>query len=663
MRYILILFAFTQIAGSANARDTDSLAALLDTTHMSREQVELRLKIAEEIANSDIKGALDFALAALHQAEALGAKSLVAESKLSIGEYYDYLGVKEEAIVHLTDALEIFEELGRPREQARAIMLIGNAYWYLNQFSSAMKYYSRASAIGHSLNDTILIIGCMNATGAVYGNTGHMDSALILFREANEMARQIGSRDQVILTYYNMGDVNLFNGQIDNALGIFHDLESNYDLENVNTKHLSNLYNSITLAHIKKGELKWAKRYLEKTREVLDSYGRLTEFRDYYHNSFRIDSIEGNSESALLNYQNYSRLTDSLNSAAFQDRLANLEIYFDLQAVEREIERLTLDNQYKDLLIKQKRLINYGAGTGILLLITILFLLVRSAIKTREKNEMLEKQKDELERANMKIRAQSMDLLEKNSELESVIEELKATQQHLVQSEKMASLGTLTAGVAHEINNPLNFISGGLGIIEETDKEGIDMSEKEKKDRRQKATSLAYDGLKRASGIVKALMTFSHRGSSKKTPSDVHNIINNSLLFLQSKLTDKVEVRKEYKLTGQVPVFQDKLHQVILNLLDNAIYAVAQLKEGDQIIGISTKEENGFAVIQVFNNGPAISEGHINQLFDPFFTTKEPGEGAGLGLSISYNLIAAHNGNIRAKNQADGVSFIVEIPV
>ncbi len=339
-----------------------------------------------------------------------------------------------------------------------------------------------------------------------------------------------------------------------------------------------------------------------------------------------------------------------------------MEIFFDLKAQEVEIERLTMENRFKDLQIRQRRIINYGAAAGFVLLLTILFLLVRAGYKTREKNILLEEQKDELEMANVKIRSQSHDLLDQNSELESVIDELKVTQQHLVQSEKMASLGTLTAGVAHEINNPLNFISGGLGIIEETDKEGNTMSEEEKECRRKKATKLAFDGLDRATEIVKALMTFSYRGSSKKNLSNLHDIIDNTLLFLQSKLADQTQVRKDYKLTEQVPVFQDKMHQVILNIIDNAIYATKQLKEGEGLITIATGMNGPNVFLDISNNGPAIEEAHLPQLFDPFFTTKAPGEGVGLGLSISYTLIMEHDGTIRAENRKDGVHIIIEIP-
>ncbi|MDX2431662.1 MAG: ATP-binding protein [Bacteroides sp.] len=659
--YIILALGMLSVSLKGNP-GTDSLMAQLDTSQVSRKQAELRLQIAGEIYNDDVETALALSREALRQAELLGAKSLVAEAKLSIGMSYDYLGVKEEAIGYLEEAMEVFTQLGMPDKEASALKLIGNAYYYLNQFDTALKYYTKALAIGYALNDTTLIISGINAKGAVYGNTGPKDSALILFREANELAKQINDQKLVIHTYYNIGDLNLYSGRIDDALGIFHELENKYDVEKYSSMHLGNLYNSITLAHILKGDLKWAKRYSDTCRIALDRYGRLTENRQYYLNLYRIDSIEGNYQSALINFSKYTSLSDSLNNAAFKERLAKLEIGFNLKAQEVEIERLTLDNRLKDLQIRQRKIINYSAIGGFILLLTILFLLFRSGYKTRERNVLLEEQKDELEMANVKIRSQSHDLLDKNSELESVIDELKATQQHLVQSEKMASLGTLTAGVAHEINNPLNFISGGLGIIHETDKEGNPMSVEEKECRRIKATKLAFDGLDRATEIVKALMTFSHRGASKKSLSDLHDIIDNTLLFLQSKLSDQIELRKEYRLTELVPVFQEKIHQVILNIIDNAIFATKKNGQGKRLITITTDVRGANVVLDISNNGPAIGEGELPQLFDPFFTTKDPGEGTGLGLSISYTLIDDHGGSIRAENREDGVHFVIELP-
>jgi len=655
-RFFTIFLVFGMLMGlSQRALCNDSLISLLDSTVVDEAQFELRLKIAREMGNTDIRKALGYAREALEYAEQLNNRSFIARARLAIGEFYDYLGVQQEAIEHLMEALEIFEELDEPRKEARVLMLIGNAYWYLNQFESALKYYTHASVQGEMANDTSLIISVMNAIGSVYGNTGKMDSAMVLFREANSLARQIGNQYQVILTYFNMGDLNLYAGEIDDALGIFHDLEQNYDLEKYSSNRLVNLYNSMTQAFIRKGDVKWAKRYSEKTRQALSTHARLLETRDYYNNLYQIDTMEHNTRLALDHYYSYTTLNDSLNNAGFKERLANLEVYFDLRSKEGEIERLTLDNQLKDLQISRRKIINYGSGAGILLLFTIIFLVVRSTRKTRQKNVLLEE-------ANQKILAQSKAMQEKNNELGSVIDELKATQQHLVQSEKMASLGTLTAGIAHEINNPLNFISGGLSIIEEICRESLGTEERNIEERRSRALKMAFEGLERATGIVKALMTFSRKGPSKKMDTDLNEIIDNTLLFLNSKITKDIEVRKDYRLTVPVPVYPEKMHQVIMNIIDNAIHAVKNLRGSEKLIIISTSSQDGKAILTIANNGPSINEAILNQLFDPFFTTKDPGEGTGLGLSICYSLISDHKGSIRAENQKGRVAFIIEIP-
>ena len=226
----------------------------------------------------------------------------------------------------------------------------------------------------------------------------------------------------------------------------------------------------------------------------------------------------------------------------------------------------------------------------------------------------------------------------------------------------MASIGTLTAGIAHEINNPLNFISGGLNILQEL-QEGTNWKGREEEQKRcLQATKIAFDGLDRSIGIVNALMTFSHRGGSKKVEADLNDTIDNTLMFLRSKISDEIQVIKKYKLEQQVPVFPEKMHQVIMNILDNAIFAVNMEPSRPKTISISTGIKGKDIILSFSNTGPSIAEEHLDQLFDPFFTTKDPGQGTGLGLSICYTLVAEHDGEIRAKNTRDGVNFAIVIP-
>ncbi len=470
------------------SQQLDSLIALRDTTLISGEQIDLQLQIAYELSDTDIREALDRANHALRDAEEIASARWTAEAKLAIGRFYDYLGVNEAAAGHLMEAFKIFVELEDSLKQANTLMQIGNNYFYIDQFESALEYFTQVSEYGRALNDTSLIISGINATAAVYGNTSKLDSALILFKEALDLSRQIGSLQQEILSYYNMGDVHLYSGRRTQALEVFHDLENYFDLKKNSPKHQSSLYNSMTRAYVEKQDLSMAKQYSDSTIKALQNNMRLTEYQEYYLNLYKIDSAQNILDTALIHYIRYTELKDSLVNVSFNTQLANLDIYFQLQSKESQIERLTLDNQFKDLKIRQKRLTNYGYVTFSLLMLTIVFLVIRSYRKIQEKSILLEKQK----------------------------EDLKAAQQRLVQSEKMASIGTLTAGIAHEINNPLNFISGGLNIVKEL-QEGIDWEGREDEQQRcLLATKMAFDGLDRTVGIVKALMTFSHRGGSKK---------------------------------------------------------------------------------------------------------------------------------------------------
>ena len=171
------------------------------------------------------------------------------------------------------------------------------------------------------------------------------------------------------------------------------------------------------------------------------------------------------------------------------------------------------------------------------------------------------------------------------------------------------------------------------------------------------------EGLFRATGIVKALMTFSFKGTSTLYKSDIHEIIENTLLFLNFKIPEDAKIKRDFQLKTEIPLFVDKMHQVLIYILDNAIFEFNSENRKDGVITIITRENEESAVLTISNNGKPIPEQYLDQIFDPFFTTKDPGKGVGLGLSISYALINEQNGKIRVENSNDGVSFIIELPL
>jgi signal transduction histidine kinase len=251
----------------------------------------------------------------------------------------------------------------------------------------------------------------------------------------------------------------------------------------------------------------------------------------------------------------------------------------------------------------------------------------------------------------------------RTKELSQTIEELKKTQNILVHSEKMVSLGTLTAGVAHEINNPLNFISGGLAMVSKFENELKPDSSDDLRKRFRDSIQIIMSGLNRATDIVKALMTFSYRGTPVLVETDINQIIDSTILFLNYDIPKEISVIKEYQMKKPVPVFAEKIHQVLINIFENAIFELKSDHSKNKILTVKTELINETAVITISNTGKTIPDEIIHQIFDPFYTTKDPGQGTGLGLSICYSLIQEHNGKIYAQNNENGVSFIIELPL
>lgn len=288
-------------------------------------------------------------------------------------------------------------------------------------------------------------------------------------------------------------------------------------------------------------------------------------------------------------------------------------------------------------------------------------------------------------------RKSNKDLADKNNKIVEALAQLKKTQAKLVQSEKMASLGMVTAGMAHEINNPMTFIYTGITILKAEMKsyseiiEGIISITKknldsdtqhseivnilEKNDYTESKESITQTiedilmGAHRVTEIIKSLQNFSRLDENDLKTIDLHENIESTLVILGSHARKKnVTINTNFdKQLSLIECFPASINQVIVNLISNAIDAV-KLDEGE--INISTKINNKTCLIHIVDNGKGISKKFIDKIFDPFFTTKEVGKGTGLGLSITYNIIKKHNGNIKVTSEENkGTSFKIELPL
>jgi len=254
-------------------------------------------------------------------------------------------------------------------------------------------------------------------------------------------------------------------------------------------------------------------------------------------------------------------------------------------------------------------------------------------------------------------------LARQNQVLESTLAQLKETEAQLVGAEKMAALGRLSAGIMHEVSNPLNFLKTCIHVL----RTRIPQLPENHQTAFNEVLADIEDGLTRVQGIVGDLRTFAHPDPVAREGVRVEHLINVTLRFLRAELKDGV-VRLDLNLAPQHAIFanRNQMIQVLLNLLQNAIYAVKRKQYPPGVtptIRIESGTRNGMDYLVVRDNGPGVRTEHLNKLFEPFFTTKEVGEGVGLGLSICYRIIQQHGGRISVDSRAgEYCQFTIELP-
>ncbi len=376
---------------------------------------------------------------------------------------------------------------------------------------------------------------------------------------------------------------------------------------------------------------------------------------------------------------------------------------------EQEDEIQTQDKKIEDQVSQLSKFANRVARQRIFLYIVIavcfligglVFFIYRSYKIKRDANREIEQknrelqlrqkeiitQSHEIQMANEEVVATNEALEDQKKELLATLENLRLTQSQLIQAEKMASVGVLTAGIAHELNNPINFVSGNVNPLQRDLKDIFSLISKyddiietrelgkEFHDVYALKDQLDYsflikeitnllegisEGANRSSQIVKGLRSFSRLDEEQCQIYDIHEGIESSLILLHNRIKNRIAIHRDYDDFKNLECYPSKLNQVVMNVLTNSIQAIEE--KGDIYIQ-TVSSKNGFKII-IKDNGRGMTPEVRKHIFEPFYTTKEVGKGTGLGLSISFGIIEQHKGHIEVISEPDkGTEFIISLP-
>jgi two-component system NtrC family sensor kinase len=627
------------------------------------------------------------------------AVSDVEKGRVLMG-YVDLKTDQDTLLNYLEELKKLFEEKKQPVIVDYIQLGICRQLARGAQYAEAINELFKLIARFEARNDAYGVMVCNRHFSYAYYSSADSAKALYYDRITVKQSEGLGNKDDMAVAYNNLAADMAEYGHFDSAFYFVRNA-LRFAEETDNRVLISKTLSTTAESYIAIKQYDSALHYIRRSIPMAIVYSQfdyvygLNDFAQVYLATNHMDSVIYYSTQAVAVARNINLMNQVLRSYRYlslaykqtgpldsaykyldlmvstKDSMYSAEKIKLVQLISiREQNRLRETEQQKTDLTNKIKIYSLLAGLAVFCFIGFLFF--RNSRK--EKNAKMQLQK-------------------KNDLIEKALGDLKATQSQLIQSEKMASLGELTAGIAHEIQNPLNFVNNfsevnkelAAELQEELESGNIQSAKEITEDIKNNSEKINHHG-KRADAIVKGMLQHSSSKGGQKEPTDINKLADEYLRLAYHGIRAKdntfnATLKTEYdESIGTINIVPQDIGRVLLNLITNAFYAVGEKSKTlstapaptavenrttdfEPTVIIKTAKTDNRVFISVSDNGNGIPSLIIDKIFQPFFTTKPTGQGTGLGLSLAYDIVKTHGGTITADNTSNGVTFKIELPI
>ena len=637
----------------------DSLAKIYNEQHLNDSS---RLELLRKLSFNEVKDynlALKYAEELITLAEHEHNDKYLFHGYFQKGHKFRLLGNYDEALEAYFTSAEIAKRSGSLAREGSAYSTIAGVYSLTGNHENAMLYHRKAIVAFKDAKDSATLASIILNAGEAFRLNKDHDSALLYFQEAEKI---FDIKNVVLGKAYALGNIGMIYADQGNYAAAKKNFQTAIPILNAAKDYypVCVYLTSLSDISLEEGDAQSALDYATESLRLAQEHDLTEQISDANLKLSALYEKAGKFPEALRYFKSHITFKDSINDKASEQKMFNLRTKFEVS-----------QEQDKLLDMKRKRNLNrlmLFIALGVLLV--IMFLVFKLLKNNRQKHKaytlvtkekaITEKQRDQTNKA---------------------LEELKRTQAHLIQAEKMASLGELTAGIAHEIQNPLNFVNNFAEVNSELIAELIEAHGKGNmqdlgvllKEILDNEKKISQHG-KRAEAIVKGMLEHSRTGTPEKRLTNINRLTDEyfRLAYLGLRAKDKsftAVTQTDFDPdAGKINIMPQEIGRVILNLSNNAFHAVsARSRESTDnyspTVIARTKRTGGQLLIVIKDNGAGISSANKEKIFQPFFTTKGPGIGTGLGLSISYDIVKAHGGELTFESEpGTGTEFTITLP-